>query len=234
MWRFRIARDTVLWRVDAEKAGVKERAFQCHASAAAVLAVAEAGVDGADVVMQAEPLAAPEDDEAVQAAWERFPHLRGCTALRLTDPPSDAALAALVQSQLCMCAVDDGVVNSATGVQIQGVLDSECAPQCPPCHVSCCCAAQQPWRGGVVCPHMHAWFRNVGRILDSRLQPALHPITVLGDCDAWSAIVTPPRHTHHSMMAVCQYTAYSELAIRVCAACAGSTMRGPLETRRGR
>lgn len=146
MWRFRVARDTVLWRVDAEKAGVKERAFQCHVSATAALTVAEAGVDGADVVMQAQPLASPEDDEAVQAAWESFPHLRGCTALRLTDPPSDAALAALVQSQLCMCAVDDGVVNSATGMQIQGVLDSECAPQCPPCPGPSCGAAQQARR----------------------------------------------------------------------------------------
>lgn len=123
----RVTRDTVLWRIGVEKAGVASRTFQCHASTDAALAVAEAGVEGGDTMLQALPIAAPAEDEAVQAAWERFPHLRGCTALRLTEPPSDAELAALVQSQLCMCAVDDGVVNSATGMQIQGVLDTECA-----------------------------------------------------------------------------------------------------------
>lgn len=126
--RCRVSRDTILWRVDAQKAGVTSRTFECHASMEANLTVGEAGLEGADTVLQAQPIVAPDEDSVVQAALQSFPHLRGCTALRLAEPPSYPTLVALMQSQLCMCAVDDGTVNSATGMQIAGVLDSEYVP----------------------------------------------------------------------------------------------------------
>eukprot|EP00892_Ulva_mutabilis_P007082 jgi/Ulvmu1/4746/UM020_0030.1 len=120
-----VSRDTVLWRIEAEKAGVTSRTFQLHASIDATLAVTELGLEGGDTVLAAQPVAAADTDEAVQAALQRFPHLRGCTALRLVDPLSDAALSSLVQSQLCMVAVDDSTVSSATSIQTPGLLDAE-------------------------------------------------------------------------------------------------------------
>lgn len=125
----RVDRDTVLWRVDTGKPGVSSRTFECHSSSAAALSIAETGLEGAETVLRAHPVSAA-DDAAVQEALLRFPHLNGCTALRLQDIPSDDELAACMQSQLCMCTLDDGAVSSVTGVQVQGVLDSEYAP-CP-------------------------------------------------------------------------------------------------------
>lgn len=135
----RVSRDLILWRKPTQKDGVSSCSFALHASPTAQIAITTGALDGSDKNFTLIPCEDPETNSAVEDAFMRFPHLRGCTALRFEAPVGDAAVAELVQQQLCVSTADDGNISSVTGVQMAGLLDTECATpvaNCPSCRLA--------------------------------------------------------------------------------------------------
>jgi pullulanase len=115
-----VAADVIAWPLGEISA---ESRFQLHSSPEAALQVTEGGVEGGmSVELTVDPAGLP------QALIEKFPHLRGATAIRLG--PEDAGRAAeILRGQVAVSALaaprGGGAARLlvATGLQIPGVLD---------------------------------------------------------------------------------------------------------------
>ena len=122
----RVASGLFLWRQPAKAGGGKQHTFQLYSSARASLAVSPQAVEGADQTLE---LAATDPKAVdVEAAYRQFPHLRGCTPLRVSSDLTQESLHSLVSAQLAVAALDEaGSVLRVTGVQMPGILDNRCA-----------------------------------------------------------------------------------------------------------
>jgi hypothetical protein len=112
-------RDTILWRVPATEGGLRagaRRRFFLHASAGARLALgAAAGVQGADDGATFELLPPAEADPLrFSPATARYPHLYGCTELRL-PPEAIARAPELLRCQLAVSVVAGGGGGGGAG-----------------------------------------------------------------------------------------------------------------------
>jgi hypothetical protein len=123
----RAAAEVILLRDEQHAPDSSPRTFCLHSSPAASLHVSPDGIIGAKQSFALE--AASLDDAAVEACFQRFPHLRGCTPLRLVaGAVGSKVLNELVTSQLCVSAVQNDLLVRVTGVQMAGLLDEQCAP----------------------------------------------------------------------------------------------------------
>jgi Pullulanase N2 domain len=119
--RCRVDTDLFLWRQDAKPLNGEQHTFQLLSSPDAAIQIGPDGVTGATSTLQLEPCSSKDKD--VQAAYHRFPHLRGCTPLRCSQRLPPERLDALVASQLCVAVLQGTALLRATGVQMPGVLD---------------------------------------------------------------------------------------------------------------
>eukprot|EP00897_Mesotaenium_endlicherianum_P007209 jgi/Mesen1/6516/ME000332S05521 len=106
---------TLAWR-HAEEDGVGR--YTLHSSYSAALTLDGSGVQGANAAfpLEVDPAGLPLH------VTEKFPHIKGYTALRLPADVGDVAR--LLKGQLAVSAeAHDGAPLDATGVQIPGVLD---------------------------------------------------------------------------------------------------------------
>ncbi|GFR45769.1 hypothetical protein Agub_g7223 [Astrephomene gubernaculifera] len=118
-----VAPDTLLWR-QAPDDPAGPRTFRLHHHKKAYMHITGAGVQGAEDSYELTPEGSAE---AFQAAVKRFPHLYGCTALRVPQEAVDR-IPELVTGQLLVSVHDArGAALDSTGVQIQGVLDETLA-----------------------------------------------------------------------------------------------------------
>jgi Pullulanase N2 domain len=148
----RVAADTILWRQGAALPSTDGLVFRLLASQEAQLQFKHGTASGVDAYVHLELLPDGDQDEIVQAALNRFPHLRGCSAFRLQKTGN---LATLITSQLAVVAETGTQVSQVTGVQLAGVLDDKCAssrtlqqtccpaelwtvPQDASCNMPCC------------------------------------------------------------------------------------------------
>jgi len=92
--------------------------YRLHSSPEAALELTTEGVTGGDdVVLTPDPAGMPE------AVTSKFPHLKGYTALTISEEDRHR-IPALLKGQLAVSVTDaDGKLRDATGVQIPGVLD---------------------------------------------------------------------------------------------------------------
>ncbi len=109
-----VDRDTILWKV----IGSPKYSYKLHYAEQGGLQVSSTGVEGGEAI----PLsfsAAGADKEVL----EKFPHLIGYSALRLSPADLDKVPTAL-RGQVAVSAYDtNGNLIDATGLQIPGVLD---------------------------------------------------------------------------------------------------------------
>jgi pullulanase len=108
-----VNRDTIAWRGADPSAAYR----LYHSPAGGIQVETESGVQGGTfiplIVVSGGPL---------QSVLERFPHLKGATAFRIS-PDSCAQIPELLKGQLVLVKFNDDRPVVATSLQIPGVLD---------------------------------------------------------------------------------------------------------------
>jgi Pullulanase N2 domain/Carbohydrate-binding module 48 (Isoamylase N-terminal domain) len=135
----RVDRDLMVWRQPKSTEDGRPLTFQLHGSQEAALIISANGISGATMTLKLKPCSTKDED--VEAAFRKFPHLRGCTPLRMASMPGTQELDSLVSSQLCMSAIAGDKVVKVTGVQMSGLLDSQCAAPVQPVRDLACLEA---------------------------------------------------------------------------------------------
>ena len=120
----RVASNLFLWR-DAGKQLGDGVTVQLYSSGTAQLSIEASGVTGSDLALELKEVSA--DGAAAEAAFQKFPHLRGCKAFAFANEPTAEQKLRLITSQACVTATTGDEMTRVTGVQLAGMLDDECA-----------------------------------------------------------------------------------------------------------
>lgn len=130
-----MADNLFFWRDPGDHIGDGVRVC-LHSSHAAALSIGASGVTGADDTLQLRQVSA--ESPTAEAAFQKFPHLRGCKAFSFVEAPDDARRLQLVTSQACVTAMHGEEMLRVTRVQLSGMLDERCVLQ------GCLCTQPAP------------------------------------------------------------------------------------------
>ncbi len=110
-----VSEDTILWPAATDTAADYFLYYAPSGGLSLSMAGIDPGADGGSIALTR--------GTANPAIFDKFPHLAGMQALKITDPDDLAKVPELLKGQIAVGMSKDGARVDATGLQIPGVLD---------------------------------------------------------------------------------------------------------------